>query len=69
MAGIIGGTNVGVAKLVKIAALRVVGCDSVTQNSDVVAALDWILANNKGPAVINISLGQGANPDGTYPVI
>ncbi|KAI3641905.1 hypothetical protein MIR68_000015 [Amoeboaphelidium protococcarum] len=69
VAGIIGGTNVGVAKLVKIAALRVVGCDSVTQNSDVVAALDWILANNKGPAVINISLGQGANPDGTYPVI
>lgn len=51
------GTNVGVAKEAKIVVAQVLDCDGGGRNSDVLAALDWILSDIKGPAVINMSVG------------
>lgn len=56
VAGIAGGTNVGVAKLANLNAVRVVDCNGVTSTMEIVAALDWILANHKKPAVVSMSL-------------
>jgi hypothetical protein len=62
VAGIIGGKNVGVAKEANVFSLRVVDCEDQTINSEVIAALDWLVANHRKPAVINISLGPKLDP-------
>ena len=56
VAGILGGTRYGVAKAVQLRGLRVLDCDGAGWTSDVVAALDWIAGNARGPAVANLSL-------------
>ncbi|MFC4067294.1 S8 family peptidase [Actinoplanes subglobosus] len=57
VAGTIGGATYGVAKDVKIVGLRVLGCDGSGSFSDFIAAIDWVTANAKMPAVANMSLG------------
>ncbi|WP_433792316.1 S8 family serine peptidase [Actinoplanes sp. CA-252034] len=57
VAGTIGGRTHGVAKDVKLVALRVLGCDGSGAFSDFIAAVDWVTANAKLPAVANMSLG------------
>ncbi|GIE27919.1 serine protease [Actinoplanes italicus] len=57
VAGTIGGATYGVAKDVKIVALRVLGCDGSGSFSDFVAAVDWVTKNANRPAVANMSLG------------
>lgn len=59
VAGILGGATFGVAKRVQLHSLRVLGCDGVGSTSDIVAALDWVVANAQTPAVVNLSLGRG----------
>jgi len=59
VAGTVGGTTWGVAKNVKLTAIRVLGCNGSGTSSGVIAGIDWVTANAKFPAVANMSLGGG----------
>jgi subtilisin family serine protease len=61
VAGTIGGSVHGVAKDVRLVAVRVLGCDSVGTWAAVIAGIDWVTANHSGPSVANLSLGADAN--------
>jgi subtilisin family serine protease len=58
VAGILGGTTYGVAKKVTLVPVRVFNCSSQALESDVIAGLDWIVAQHVAgaPAVANMSL-------------
>ena len=56
-AGTIGSSAYGVAKGVKLYALRVLGCDGSGSSSGVIAAVEWVTKNRVLPAVANMSLG------------
>ncbi|BDA42482.1 probable extracellular serine proteinase at N-terminal half [Coccomyxa sp. Obi] len=62
VAGIVGGLTFGVAKNVTLHAVRCISCDGSGQASAVIAALDWLAANVKLPAIASMSLGAG-QPD------
>ena len=62
VAGIVAGANYGVAKNVIIHPVRVFDCDSDGSFSDVLEAINWVLANLQLPAVANISLGGVGYP-------
>jgi subtilisin family serine protease len=57
VAGTVGGSNYGVAKRAKLVSVRVLGCDGRGSWSGIVAGFDWIAANARKPAVVNVSLG------------
>jgi subtilisin family serine protease len=57
VAGLLGSTKYGVAKGVKLYALRVFDCSDNGMVSGAVAALDWVVKNGLRPAVVNMSLG------------
>lgn len=57
VAGTIGGKTYGVAKGVKLNAVRVLDCSGSGAVSGVVAGIDWVHSNHVGPAVANMSLG------------
>lgn len=61
VAGTSGGTIYGVAKAVKLFAVRVLDCGGSGTWSGVIAGMDWVTANRVLPAVANMSLGGGAN--------
>jgi subtilisin family serine protease len=63
VAGTIGGTSYGVAKKVKLVAVRVLNCDGDGTTESVVAGLDWVVANHQAGvrAVANMSLGGGTD--------
>jgi hypothetical protein len=63
VAGTAGGATYGVAKEARLISVRVFGCSGGTPRSRVVAAIDWVTANAELPAVANMSLGGGADPD------
>jgi subtilisin family serine protease len=58
-AGVAGGTTYGVAKKVKLVAVRVVDCNGVSTSSGILAGVDWVTAHRVLPSVANISI-QGA---------
>ena len=60
VAGTVGGTTYGVAKGVKLVAVRVLNCSGSGSNAGVIAGVDWVTANAVKPAVANMSLGGGA---------
>ncbi|CAM5555246.1 hypothetical protein GCM10010329_25510 [Streptomyces spiroverticillatus] len=62
VAGTIAGTAHGVAKKAKIVAVRVLDDSGSGTTEQVVAGIDWVTANHKGPSVANMSLGGGADP-------
>ena len=53
---------VGVAPGAPITAIKVLDCNGNGWNADVIKAIDFITANRKLPAVVNMSLGGGVNP-------
>lgn len=59
VAGTIGGSTYGVAKRVTLVPVKVLGCDGSGYVSDVIAGLDWVIADHSfgTPAVANMSLG------------
>jgi len=57
VAGTIGGATYGVAKAVSLYSVRVLYCEGWGYWSDVIAGVDWVIANHQSPAVINLSLG------------
>ena len=61
VAGTVGGTTYGVAKSVKLYAVRVLDCAGSGTNSGVIAGMDWVATNHVKPAVANMSLGGGAS--------
>jgi subtilisin family serine protease len=56
VAGIVGGKTAGVAKAVKLHSVRVLDCNGGGDMTDVIAGMDWIIANASRPAVINLSV-------------
>jgi subtilisin family serine protease/PKD repeat protein len=67
VAGTVGGVKHGVAKEVDLVSVRVFGCTGGSPRSRVIAAIDWVtqdaLENDRFPALTNMSLGGGYNPD------
>ncbi|MGW1198412.1 S8 family serine peptidase [Streptomyces sp. NPDC002536] len=61
VAGTIAGTEHGVAKKAKIVAVRVLDAQGSGSTEQVVAGIDWVTKNHKGPSVANMSLGGGAD--------
>lgn len=58
VSGTIGGLNYGVAKGVDLVSVRVFSCYGRTTWSRIISAVDWITANAKKPAIVNMSLGD-----------
>jgi subtilisin family serine protease len=63
VAGTVGGTTYGVAKDVRLVAVRVLDCGGSGTWSGVIAGMDWVTGNHGAgiSAVANMSLGGGAN--------
>jgi aqualysin 1 len=61
VAGTVGASTHGVAKNVRLFAVRVLSCSGSGSNSGVIAGVDWVTANRIRPAVANMSLGGGAS--------
>jgi subtilisin family serine protease len=61
VAGTIGGSIHGVAKSVRLVAVRVLTCAGTGSTSGVIAGVDWVTGNHQPgqPAVANMSLGGG----------
>ncbi|WP_084467414.1 S8 family peptidase [Actinokineospora inagensis] len=58
VAGTVGGATYGVAKGVKLIAVKVLDCSGEGDTTTVTAGIDWATANHaSGPAVANMSLG------------
>jgi subtilisin family serine protease len=58
-AGTVGSTTYGVAKGVRLVAVRVLDCDGNGTTSTVIAGVDWVTQHASRPAVANMSLGGG----------
>jgi subtilisin family serine protease len=61
IAGIIGGTQFGVAKKIHIVPVRVLNDQGSGTTADVIAGINWVTQNARKPAVVNMSLGGSAN--------
>ncbi|WP_263107172.1 S8 family peptidase [Kitasatospora sp. DSM 101779] len=61
VAGTVGGKDYGVAKGVKLVAVRVTDCHDSASTSAIVAAADWITKNAVKPAVVNMSINGGVS--------
>jgi subtilisin family serine protease len=61
VAGTIGGSEYGIAKGVHIVPVRVLNAAGTGTTDGVVAGIDWVAENAKGPSVANMSLGGAAN--------
>jgi len=57
VAGTIGGSTYGVAKDVKLVAVRVLDCEGSGSYSAIIAGVDWVTAHATLPAVANMSIG------------
>ncbi|WP_240958454.1 S8 family peptidase [Streptomyces barkulensis] len=57
VAGILGGETYGVAKSVKLVAVKVLNCQNSGTTEGVLAGYDWVAENATGPAVANVSIG------------
>ena len=63
VAGTVGGSTYGVAKNVRLVAVRVLDCAGSGSNAGVIAGVDWVTSNHAAgaPAVANMSLGGGVS--------
>ncbi|BCJ57770.1 S8 family peptidase [Micromonospora endophytica] len=61
VAGTVGGTTYGVAKGVRLVAVKVLNCSGGGTTTSVVNGVNWVTANAVKPAVANMSLGGGAS--------
>lgn len=62
VAGTVGGSTYGVAKGVKLIAVRVLDNNGSGSNAGVIAGVDWVTGNHTtNPAVANMSLGGGVS--------
>jgi subtilisin family serine protease len=63
VASIVGGNASGVAKQVKLVAVRALGCDGTGSASTVIAGVDWVTKNHAPRSVANLSLGLDGNDE------
>src|SRR5205823_1641537 len=61
VSGTVGGSTYGVAKAVRLFAVRVLNCSGSGTTSGVIAGVDWVTGHHIGPAVANMSLGGGVS--------
>jgi aqualysin 1 len=61
VSGTVGGSTYGVAKAVRLFAVRVLNCSGSGTTSGVIAGVDWVTGNHVSPAVANMSLGGGVS--------
>ncbi len=63
VSGTVGGATYGVAKDVRLVAVRVLNCSGSGTTAQVVAGIDWVTGNHQAgePAVANMSLGGSAS--------
>lgn len=61
VASTVGGKTYGIAKAVKLVAVRVLDCSGSATSSGVIAGIDWVTHNHLANAVANMSLGGGAS--------
>ncbi|MBV6521567.1 MAG: Extracellular serine proteinase [Gemmatimonadaceae bacterium] len=61
VSGTIGGAKYGVAKKVKLVALKVCNSLGSCPTNAIISGVNWVTANKVQPAVANMSLGGGAN--------
>jgi len=61
VAGTVGGATYGVAKAVRLYAVRVLNCSGSGTTAGVIAGVNWVRSNAVRPAVANMSLGGGAS--------
>ena len=59
VAGTVGSATYGVAKGVRLRAVRVLDCAGSGSFSGIIAGIDWVRVNHANPAVANLSLGGG----------
>lgn len=57
VAGTVGGKTYGVAKKVKLVAVKVLNCENSGSTENVLAGYDWVAKNAVSPAVANVSIG------------
>ena len=63
VSGTVGGSTFGVAKNVRLVAVRVLACNGSGSNAGVIAGVNFVTSNHQAgaPAVANMSLGGGAS--------
>jgi subtilisin family serine protease len=61
VAGTVGSNTYGVAKNVRLVAVRVLDCVGNGSSSSVLAGIDWVTTHRALPAVANMSIGAGVN--------
>jgi subtilisin family serine protease len=63
VSGTVGGTTYGVAKDVRLVAVRVLDCNGSGTNAQVISGIEWAIGNHAAgkAAVANMSLGGSAN--------
>ncbi|MFF0653841.1 MULTISPECIES: S8 family peptidase [Micromonospora] len=61
VAGTVGGTRYGVAKGVRLVAVKVLNCSGSGTTAGVISGVNWVTSNAVKPAVANMSLGGGAS--------
>ncbi|GIJ28897.1 hypothetical protein Vqi01_40590 [Micromonospora qiuiae] len=61
VAGTVGGNTYGVAKQVRLVAVKVLNCSGSGSTTGVINGVNWVTANAVKPAVANMSLGGGAS--------
>ncbi|HEX4954657.1 MAG TPA: S8 family serine peptidase [Thermoanaerobaculia bacterium] len=61
VSGTLGGSSYGVAKGATIHPVRVFGCGSSGNASDILAGVEWVVVNRQLPAVVNMSLTTSAS--------
>jgi subtilisin family serine protease len=62
VAGTVGGARYGVAKSVRLVAVRVLNCAGSGTWAGIINGINWVTGNHvSGPAVANMSLGGGLN--------
>ena len=61
VSGTVGGSTFGIAKAVRLFAVRVLDCTGSGSTSGVIAGVDWVTGHHASPAVANMSLGGGAS--------
>ena len=62
VAGTIGGAHYGVAKKVRLVAVRVLDCTGQGTLSQVISGVNWVTAHAVRPAVANMSMGGDYSP-------
>lgn len=62
VSGTVGGTTYGLAKNVRLHAVRVLDCTGTGTTSQVIAGVNWVTGHRIKPAVANMSLGGGPQP-------